>query len=379
MSTADRSYDLPISTQFSCVTVVDFKEFLKSFDMISDIALLILPDGKVIGVNHAGCETLGFKPEELIGNNVSDIELGTSFRDAMADASPYPTRKAVTYETSYERKDSPALPVEAMANPVEIGNESYWLIVARDISKRKRWEEAHRLSIQLARHDLFTSLGLVIGFADDLKEDDNLAAPQKTALELILKAGIHMRNYLNIADKMVEIESKTYRPQAASFDLLEVIDGTISELQTFIKKKGSVIVIRNSSPDVTGNGFTIRGEEALIHVMVCNLLKNAIEAAPSFSKIRVTLEKTCGQQWSMEIHNPGMIPVEVQPCVFEKYTTSGKARGVGLGAYSAHCIACIHGGTIKFITSASHGTTMTVSIPSSQPGNSPHNRDSYVI
>ncbi|PRP66440.1 ATP-binding protein [Nonlabens agnitus] len=59
----------------------------------------------------------------------------------------------------------------------------------------------------------------------------------------------------------------------------------------------------------------------------------------------------------------GMIPEEIQPTFFEKYTTSGKDRGTGLGTYIAKMIAGFHGGNISFISSKEQGTTLFVVLP----------------
>jgi signal transduction histidine kinase len=63
------------------------------------------------------------------------------------------------------------------------------------------------------------------------------------------------------------------------------------------------------------------------------------------------------------IHNAGVVPEAVRDRFFEKYATSGKRSGTGLGTYSAQLIAKAHGGHIEFTTSEAEGTRVTVVLP----------------
>jgi signal transduction histidine kinase len=60
--------------------------------------------------------------------------------------------------------------------------------------------------------------------------------------------------------------------------------------------------------------------------------------------------------------NQGEVPAEIRERFFEKYATSGKSRGTGLGTYSARLIARAHGGDIA-MQSQSGTVTVTVTLP----------------
>jgi two-component system sensor histidine kinase/response regulator len=63
------------------------------------------------------------------------------------------------------------------------------------------------------------------------------------------------------------------------------------------------------------------------------------------------------------IHNHGAIPESIRSRFFSKFTTAGKDRGTGLGAYSAKLMAETLRGTIRAETSDEKGTTITLSLP----------------
>ena len=80
-------------------------------------------------------------------------------------------------------------------------------------------------------------------------------------------------------------------------------------------------------------------------------------------KETITISLTEKINFQIDIHNIGMIPDDIRSRFFDKYITSGKKRGTGLGTYSALVIARSHGGNITFETSKQQGTTLSVTLP----------------
>ena len=77
--------------------------------------------------------------------------------------------------------------------------------------------------------------------------------------------------------------------------------------------------------------------------------------------IEVFLKKSTANMIS--IHNNGTVPMELSDCFFEKYKTSGKTGGTGLGTYSARLMAETQRGSISMRSSAKEGTFVTISLP----------------
>jgi signal transduction histidine kinase len=67
------------------------------------------------------------------------------------------------------------------------------------------------------------------------------------------------------------------------------------------------------------------------------------------------------------IENMGAVPAELHETFFDKYATSGKATGTGLGTYSAKLIAQTQQGDITMHSSQEQGTTLTVTLPRISP------------
>jgi signal transduction histidine kinase len=100
--------------------------------------------------------------------------------------------------------------------------------------------------------------------------------------------------------------------------------------------------------------------------MFANLVGNAVDAAPPGSAVTVALERSGNGNIRAAVINKGEVPREIQDRFFEKYATSGKTRGTGLGTYSARLIAMAHGGDIA-MRSEGGTVTVTVTLPA-RPG-----------
>ena len=93
-----------------------------------------------------------------------------------------------------------------------------------------------------------------------------------------------------------------------------------------------------------------------------------MEAAAENTAIRLALEvedsKAC-----VFLTNDGVVPQEMRSTFFDKFSTSGKPGGVGLGTFAARLIAQAQRGEIAMHTSdAQYTTTLTVRLPCAQQG-----------
>jgi two-component system sensor histidine kinase/response regulator len=62
--------------------------------------------------------------------------------------------------------------------------------------------------------------------------------------------------------------------------------------------------------------------------------------------------------------NTGAVPVEIRERFFEKFVTSGKIDGTGIGTYSAKLLTEAQGGSIKMQASDAYNRTeVTVTLP----------------
>jgi PAS domain S-box-containing protein len=230
------------------------------------------------------------------------------------------------------------------------------VFVVRDVTEAKRREEQRAEVERIIRHDIKSPLNGLYGLAQlafDSVQDPELR-------EQLPKVVRNVRNVITLVDsqeKILRMERGDYQVKAEAFSCAEVLASVEQTLQVLLEGKDVRLTVQSGTE-------SIFGEESLVECMLCNLIKNAVEAAPNGSA--VTVDRTRGDGWDrLTIHNLGVVPKEIREHFFEKYSTSGKVSGLGFGTYSAWLIANAHGGRIEMTTSEADGTTVTVFLPNS--------------
>ena len=106
----------------------------------------------------------------------------------------------------------------------------------------------------------------------------------------------------------------------------------------------------------------VEADAMLCYSLFQNLIKNACEAAPPATRVEVLLRDETPLR--ILISNMGAVPREMRERFFDKFATSGKATGSGIGTYSAQLLARAQNGSISMATDdANNCTTLTVTLP----------------
>jgi PAS domain S-box-containing protein len=134
----------------------------------SDAIFWVGPDGSVLYVNDSACTSLGYRREQLLSMKVGDIdenagEHWAAIWDEVKQAG------AVTIESSHVTATGERIPVEANVNYLNFDGKEYHCTFVRDITARKRAEEAMRES----RRRMETLLSNLPGMAYRCKNDVN--------------------------------------------------------------------------------------------------------------------------------------------------------------------------------------------------------------
>ena len=100
----------------------------------------------IVDVNKQACESLGYSREEMIGMRPRDFDAALDQASIARIGERVNTGETVTFETLHRRKDGTVFPVEVRARQFQHGAYRFRLSLARDITERKRAEEALRES-----------------------------------------------------------------------------------------------------------------------------------------------------------------------------------------------------------------------------------------
>jgi PAS domain S-box-containing protein len=130
------------------------EKFRDIFDMINDAIHIheIGPDGrpgKFIEVNEVACRMLQYTREELLEHGPLDFVTGYHSRPTEEIFGELLSNGHAIFETEQRRKDGTIVPVEVNTHVVSLQGKRVVVAVVRDITERKRAEEALRDSRQI--------------------------------------------------------------------------------------------------------------------------------------------------------------------------------------------------------------------------------------
>lgn len=215
---------------------------------------------------------------------------------------------------------------------------------------------------RITHHDMRNALSRILGYPELLLMEGGLTEKQEKTLENIRTAGYELLKMINLGIQMYKMECGCYEYSPADVDAAALMHRILKDLFSQKNSENLLFELRHAgilfSEEET---FIIRCEELLFYSMFSNLIINAIEAAPPGSMVTVDMKKE--DMVVISVHNMGAVPEIIRDRFFEKYVTSGKHKGTGLGTYSARLMAQAHGGSIEMQTSETDGTTVTVRLP----------------
>lgn len=117
---------------------------LKNFalDHVREAAFLIDDQGRFLYVNREACHSLGYDRETLLGLAIPDINPDFSPERRANSYSHLLEHGSHTFETRHRTSQGHLFPVEISSTVLDYGGEKFTLALARDITFRKRTEEA---------------------------------------------------------------------------------------------------------------------------------------------------------------------------------------------------------------------------------------------
>ena len=115
-------------------------------DNVQEAALLIDNTGRFQYVNAEACRVLGYTRAELLGMSVPDIDPEFPAERWSDHWRELKAQRTLSFESRHRTRDGRIFPVEISANYFEYGGRAYNLGLVRDITERKRAEEALRRS-----------------------------------------------------------------------------------------------------------------------------------------------------------------------------------------------------------------------------------------
>jgi PAS domain S-box-containing protein len=152
------------------------ERFRHLFENAAD-SLILHDRDRVMEVNQQACHSLGYTREELLRMSPSDIEVGHNQDSFLGPGES--EGGAFTFSGIYRRKDGSTFPTEVRVGEVTLRGQKLNLAAIRDITKRRRAEEA----LQAERQRLFRLLDGLQAYIYLRRPDYSLVYVNKYFLE----------------------------------------------------------------------------------------------------------------------------------------------------------------------------------------------------
>lgn len=174
-----------------------------------DIIFFMQPNGRLIEVNEGAVLAYGYTREELLSKNIRDIKEDNSVSH-MNEIMELSENQCILLESIHKRKDGSLFPVEVSYRGATLDNERVLLSVVRDITERKRAEDA----IRAKNRDLciLNSIASTINRTMDIK--DKMGQVLKDVLDLLnADAGAIYLSEMDKPDEMSLISHEYRTPE----------------------------------------------------------------------------------------------------------------------------------------------------------------------
>jgi PAS domain S-box-containing protein len=354
-------------------------------EQVRDYGIFALnPDGTVASWNQGAERIKGWTASEILGQHFSRF-YPPETRDQVPPRMLARARELGTAEDEgwRVRKDGSRFWANVVITALrdENGNLRGFAKVTRDISERRRSEEALRLAREEAiaanlaksaflsrtSHELRTPMSAILGFGQLLELDEEQFAEQhRSAIAQIMKAGRHLLSLINDLLDISSIEAGGTELVLEPIDMGELLEE----------------VYGLAAPIVTGAGlrFELAPCEAAVSALadrrrvvqvILNLVANAAKYHRTGTRVRLSCRDAGGVvRVEVEDDGAGIRPADL-PRLFTAFDRLGqedraKVEGTGLGLALSKSLVESMNGTIGY-EAASPGARFWFALPSAAP------------
>jgi PAS domain S-box-containing protein len=365
-------------------------------DTAVDAFITINEAGIVESFNPAAERLFGFAAGDVVGQNVRKL-MPPPYE---AEHDDYIRRYLTTGERRIigigrevvaRRKDGSTFPVDLAVGEAVIDGRRFFTGVVRDISERKRGEEAlqesnRRLETALAElhakgaevetmsqqlwqaaklatvgelaagiaHELNNPLATVSLRIESLLIATSLAQPARKALEVV---EAEVERMSNLVANLLQF-SRRGRRQVSTLNVAEEIDNTLDLIHYQFRKRA--IDVRR---EVATNVRPVLADRQQLRQLFLNLLTNAMDAMPDGGELTLRLMPgATGVVIEVADTGIGILPEHLSRVTEPFFTTKEEGKGTGLGLAICKRIVQEHGGSLTVESTVGQGTTVRIEL-----------------
>lgn len=340
----------------------------------SDDAIIAMTlDGLVTSWNAGAARLLGYASAEMVGQSIEKITSQSLWEAERATLARIARGEHVNhYETVRLAKDGRPIPVSVRLSPIldRAGGIIGISKIARDITERKRIEEALRLADQrkdaflaTLAHELRNPL-TPIRYATRLLEP---GVPRQMASDAKQMIDRQLAQMARLLDDLLDVSRVTRGVLEISreqLDLREIIESAVASVKPLVEGAHQEL-----SVSLPVEPLSVSGDGVRLAQILGNLLHNATKYTPAGGHIGV-IASVAGEEVVVSVKDNGIgIASEGMPRIFDLFVQleapgSRAAGGLGIGLSLARDLVRLHGGRIEAHSAGPGlGSEFTVYLP----------------
>lgn len=358
----ERTHDLSMSE----------KKFRQFFENSKDMVYFCGSGGLISDINESGLSMLGYT------NSPDNINIHTFFKND-DELEEYLVRLHQNgfvrdFEIEMEKKDGSVCHVLLTANAIR--NENGQMIGCEGIAKdmthlrtmteqlisQEKMASVGQLAAGVA-HEINTPLGIILGYAQLMKDDFPEESEEKQNLVIIER---QTKTCRKIVADLLKFSRQSYS-EKTDFNINEILEDIISVTGHSLEMDRIEI-----DSDLAHDLPTIPGDPEKLRQVFFNLINNAHQAMTDGGKITIKTSVSADREkitCSISDTGPG-IKEEIIDKIFDPFfTTKAVGKGTGLGLSVSYGIIKDHDGEIM-VESPAHndsGTAFHIQLPCCKP------------
>jgi PAS domain S-box-containing protein len=352
----------------------ELSRYKELFESVSDPVFINDFQGRFLEVNEGACEVFGYSREQLLKMSVNDLAKPNQIEIVSESGKIIQKGGTVRFEMELAPQKGEPISFEFHARPITYKGKQAALSVARDLSLRKKLEEAlirtERLTAvgEMASgiaHNFNNLLQMVMGAGQAAlaKLTSGNTGQCREAIAAILTSCERGADVVRRIREFTDIRGEEVT-QSRSFDLAELIQEAVELTKPLWKdlprSQKYQIDLRNTKRSY------VKGKPSDIYEVLVNLIKNAVEAMPEGGVLTICTQTKKGKV-HLNVSDTGKgIPKNNLQRIFEPFFTTKGLKSSGLGLSSSYGIIKRHHGEIHVQSTLGHGATFTVVLPAAR-------------
>ena len=338
-----------------------------------------------LAVNEAVVRRYGYSSEEFLNMTIKDIRPPEDVPALLENVAKVSTQPSDSGIWRHQKKDGTIIDVEITSYPLSFAGRRAELVLANDVTERKRAEDAlHRSEEHLRQALKMEAVGkLAGGVAHDF---NNLLTAITGHSEMALRRLTPNNSLFRHIDEIKKAADRAaaLTRQLLAFSRKQILQPEILDLNHIVVELNRMLqrligedidLLMALGPDIG----KVQADPNQIEQVLMNLAVNARDAMPKGGKLTIETDNIYLSDEFSDLHvsvpagNYVMLAVSDSGCgmteqtrdrIFEPFfTTKGVGKGTGLGLATVYGIVKQSGGSLSVYSEVDRGTTFKIYLP----------------